>query len=274
MSDYRHDDLHDALHDLLAPLPPPPALDPAVLHRGARRRRAKLSAVGAGGALALVAVVAAVALGLDGGGPPRLPATATPTATSSTTPTPSGPSSTTPATTPATTPSTTPAKTSAQLTPVVLEPDGLGYVSGASSIRHEPFATTSSTTIAQVVSSLFGVAGARNALPDCGPSIEVLAYPTSSDVLSLYLDGERFVGWTVTRRVPAQPSSQHLTTAAGIGLGSTLADLRRAFPTVEVTTGTVGPEWSVAGGLAGGLDGTRPSSVVTRIGAGQTCVFR
>jgi hypothetical protein len=279
MNDHLHDDLHDALHDLLAPLPAPPALDSAVLRRGARRRQAKLAAVGAGGALTLVAVVGAVALGFDGGGPSRLPASATPIATSSaatssappstssappsSAPTSSAPSSTTTSTTP-------PSK----LAPVVLEADGLGYVSGASSIRHEKFGTTSSTTITQVVASLLGEAGARNALPDCSPSIEVLAFPTAAEVLSLYLDGERFVGWTVTRRVPAQPSSEHLATAAGIGIGSSLADLRSTFAAVEVTTGSVGPEWSVAGGLAGGLDGTRPSDVVTRIGAGRTCVSR
>ena len=54
----------------------------------------------------------------------------------------------------------------------------------------------------------------------------------------------------------------------------TAAELRDSgFADVAFSEGTLGPEWSVAG-LAGFLDGTADTSVVTGIHAGQACLFR
>ena len=63
-------------------------------------------------------------------------------------------------------------------------------------------------------------------------------------------------------------------TADGLPVGSTLDGLCQAHPDVVMTAGSLGPEWAVPHGLAGGLDGTTPSSTVNRIGAGQNCLAR
>lgn len=85
--------------------------------------------------------------------------------------------------------------------------------------------------------------------------------------LFLRLREGRFVGWTV--------GSPGLTTGDGIGVGATLADLRASFGTLQVTEGTLGPEFSTGqDGLAGFLAGTDDASVVTSLGAGDQCLAR
>ena len=94
---------------------------------------------------------------------------------------------------------------------------------------------------------------------DCG------AVFVQYDGLVVALRGERFVGWTV-------PETSGLTTADGIGTATTLAELRAARPDVQVRQG-LGTEWS-SGELAGFLAGTRDSSQVTGLYAGDVCLAR
>ena len=78
------------------------------------------------------------------------------------------------------------------------------------------------------------------------------------------------MGWT-----DQGARGRRLTTADGIGVGSTLAALRRSLGRVDVTAGSLGAEWTAAGGdLSGVLDGTSRTSRVTVISAGETCFFR
>lgn len=236
------DDLHDLLTGLVEPLPPVTALQDAVLARGARRRRAKLLGTSAS---AVAVVGAGVLLALPSPAPmPRVVLGTVPSAS----PSPSTPS-----------PTSSPA---AGRVVLVLEPDGLGYVAGPSSIRHLSFAGADAASAEDLAVRALGP-GTTTALPDCGPAVRVVDHGG----FSLYLQGTRFVGWSDRGRTG-------LRTADGVGLGTTLAELRTAFGSVTVTTGTVGPEWSTAGGLAGGLDGTAPTSKVVRVGAGSTCVAR
>jgi len=69
-----------------------------------------------------------------------------------------------------------------------------------------------------------------------------------------------------------------LATGEGIGLGSTVADLRAAYGTalrVNPEQGSLGASFEVGpygpGGLYGLLDGTADTSTVTEIAAGQPC---
>ena len=239
--------LSDAFDDLLSPLPPVPGLSPAAVARGRRRRQVKLLAAGSGGALALAA---AVALALPSDPPVR--------------------DSVAPIAGPSSSPPTAP-PTAAAAPVLVLEAGGLGYLRGPSSIGRITFAETSATEAQRVVSLAFGP-GMPSPLPDCGAEVVQVAYDGG---FVLTLDGDRWVGWSST----ARPGSRVLRTADGIGLLSTLADLRDAYPDLQVTTGTVGVEWTPSGEgapevLTGSLSGTQPSSTVTRIASGSTCVFR
>ena len=146
---------------------------------------------------------------------------------------------------------------------IVLEGDGLGFLTGASSIRHLPFGETDAGTIATAVERSLGP-GVPTPQPDCGPTVVAVRYGD----LTVTLEDGAFAGWS------EDGAPGGLTTADGLGVGSTLADLRASRTDVTVSEDTVGPEFGVADGLSGSLDGTSDASTVTRIAAGFTCIFR
>lgn len=228
-----NDSLHDALDDLLDPLRPLAPLAPGVAARGARRRRVKLSAVGGTAALAVAATVV-LALPSD---PEPLTDRVIPGASAA----PSGTASASAA------PVAKPV--------VVLEAEGLGFVTGEASIRHLTFTDTDAATIREAVTRSAGL-GKETPVPDCGPTVRFVEF----DGVTLVLEDERFVGWTAFR--PGR------TTAVGLGVGSTVAELRSAVADAVVTDGNLGPSWSSESGLSGFLTGTAPTSTVTHISAG------
>ncbi|MBC7374181.1 MAG: hypothetical protein H7323_09345 [Frankiales bacterium] len=122
-----------------------------------------------------------------------------------------------------------------------------------------------SSSAQQVRTALDGAlgAGTDQALPDCGPSVVLRGYPG----LQVVLQGDRFVGWST------RPGST-LQTVDGIGLGSTLAQLRAAAPSVTVTQATLGREFSVPGGYFGILAGSGETATVTTIATGIACAAR
>jgi hypothetical protein len=148
---------------------------------------------------------------------------------------------------------------------IVLQSDGLGFLTGTSSIRQVPFAGDTAAAVRRALAAALGPLTVTP-LPECGQGPRTSASRAGFSVL---LDGRRFVGWT-DQGTPGR----HLTTADGLGIGSTLRQLRRSLGTVTVTTGTLGPEWTSPGGLSGLLDGTRPGSRATLIDSGETCFFR
>ena len=146
---------------------------------------------------------------------------------------------------------------------IVLEGDGLGFLTGEASIRHLPFGETDAATIATAVERSLGP-GESTPQPDCGPTVVAVRYRD----LTVTLEDGAFAGWS------EDGAPGGLTTADGLGVGSTLADLRASRTDVTVSEDTVGPEFGVADGLSGSLDGTSDASTVTRIAAGFTCIFR
>ena len=143
---------------------------------------------------------------------------------------------------------------------VILRPDGLGFTDGGSSTAFVPFETDAATVRTAVDRAL--LPGGEMPTPDCGPGSSTVQHEN----LFLRLQDGEFVGWTT--------GTPGLTTGDGIGVGTTLAALRDALPGVRVTTATLGPEWSVDSGLAGFLNGTDHTSVVTSMGAGLRCLAR
>jgi hypothetical protein len=86
---------------------------------------------------------------------------------------------------------------------------------------------------------------------------------------STLFNGTRFVGWTDTGR-----TGHRLTTATGIGVGSTLTALREAYGPVTVAADTLGPEFTLSSGFGGLLDGSSGKSRITTLYSGETCFFR
>lgn len=163
---------------------------------------------------------------------------------------------------------------------VRLGADGLILVdpAGATTGRLD-FSTAGVGTVRDALGRALG-AGRDNPLPACpqGPRTSV-----QYDGFSVLLDGTRFVGWT--ERGSAE---RNLTTTGGLGLQSSLADVRAALPDAVVRNGPRGPEFTAGGsgptaspgvtpgamatpGLSGLLDGTTPMSRVTSMSGGETC---
>lgn len=80
-------------------------------------------------------------------------------------------------------------------------------------------------------------------------------------------DGD-FIGWG------ARPDTEsaNLTTMAGIGIGSTLAELEATY-TIEVFDSSIGTEF-FAGEMGGLLTADTPDAEITHLWAGTTCIFR
>ena len=72
--------------------------------------------------------------------------------------------------------------------------------------------------------------------------------------------------------VHATDKMRILTTASGIGLGSTRAALESAYA-ARVSRSTLGMEF-VAGGIAGLLASDHPAAPITHLWAGQVCLAR
>lgn len=147
---------------------------------------------------------------------------------------------------------------------LVLEPDGLGYTAGASSVRHLSFVAVPRAQIISAVTHLLG-AGKTSELPECGQG------PRSTwqaKGLSLLFDGTKWVGWT--DQGPAGRTSLN-----GVGVGVTRAFLDKSGTAFSYSESSLGTEFGTADGTYGGiLSGTLPTSKVTTVYAGETCFFR
>jgi hypothetical protein len=100
---------------------------------------------------------------------------------------------------------------------------------------------------------------------DCGAGpVQAASWP---DGLSLVFQNGRFVGWGLGARAIGR-----LATAAGVGPGSTRAELDAAY-SATVSQTSLGSEFS-AGGLHGVLDGTSAEARITDMWAGVSCIAR
>jgi len=149
-------------------------------------------------------------------------------------------------------------------TGAVLAVDGEGLrifllPSGAS--RPLPFGTAADETRRVVASVLGGSPPETHLNDDCR-----LAIATWDGGLTLSFSGDRFVGWFIGS------SDGRLTTASGVGVGSTRSELDDSYA-VDVFTSSLGTEFS-AGGMAGILLSPEPDARVTHLWAGENCIAR
>lgn len=80
----------------------------------------------------------------------------------------------------------------------------------------------------------------------------------------------QFVGWYAGAPSGAAPK---IATMAGVGIGSTRAELEGAYA-VKVVESTLGQEFSTTSGLYGILDGPGQEAVITSLWSGTSCNFR
>lgn len=119
----------------------------------------------------------------------------------------------------------------------------------------------------EVMASLEGVRGRadKGVNQDCGAG--PVQYATWRDGLSLVFQDSRFVGWSINSR-----AADLIATAAGVGPGTTRAELESAY-NATVSKTSLGYEFS-AGDLHGVLSGAAPEALVTDMWAGVSCIAR
>jgi hypothetical protein len=184
------------------------------------------------------------------------------TAAASTAASSTGTASTPAASTPGTSTPGTSASTGAALT---LETDGLLIAGGARPATHYPFGSNA-TAVRAALATVLGGPLSLTPSPECGQGPRTTADRNNVTIL---IDGTSFVGW-IDQGAPRR----HLTTRRGLGVGSTLTQVKVLLSGVTVSNETLGPEFFTTSGLGGLLTGTTNSSTVTNIYAGETCFFR
>ena len=131
-----------------------------------------------------------------------------------------------------------------------------------------PFDRTPRALAVQVVSAALGPPVRQGNRGDCGTD-HIVYYAEFRGQFSLSFVGGKFVGWTADAAGPK--------TARGIGVGATLAAVRRAYPDADVNpseeaSGGLGANFEREGGPNGWLEGTRPTSKVIGLYGGATCI--
>jgi hypothetical protein len=145
-----------------------------------------------------------------------------------------------------------------------LAPDGLSVVLESGSARHANFGMARDTVVPMISAALGEPTGESRNL-ECGQGpMELVQF---RDGLTMEFMGGKFVGWDLDGRAKTA-----LATAAGIGIGSTLKQVRDAM-TVTVENSTLGDEFR-AGDLGGLLTSLEPDATITHLWAGSTCQFR
>ncbi len=148
---------------------------------------------------------------------------------------------------------------------LALAPDGVSIVLDSGSTRHANFGMARDVVV-PMVSAALGKPTGTGTNSECGQGpMEMVDFKGGLDLE--FQDG-KFVGWDVDGR-----EKGGYTTMNGIGIGSTLKDLRAAFGEVTVENSSLGDEFS-AGDLGGLLTSLKPDATITHLWAGSTCQFR
>ncbi len=175
------------------------------------------------------------------------------------------------------TPASTPAKeeppeddtasTTATSFVLSLAGDGLLVVDPQSGkTRIIPFKTDLATA-EEAISAALGYSKSTTANSECGAG--TMKFVTWSTGFTINVIQDQFVGWTVR----PETESAKLTTVDGVGLGTTLTDLKANY-SAEVIESSLGTEFFVEDSLSGLLSTNEPNAVVTQLWAGTACNFR
>lgn len=143
---------------------------------------------------------------------------------------------------------------------VVLAPDGLAITGGAP--RRLAFGEPQARVLAEA-GAVLGAAQNGGLQEECpaGP-----LYQTTFSAVQLVFQDSAFVGWAAQKPSP-------LRTAEGIGPGSTMTQIRAAYPAAKVDQTSLGTEFA-AGDLYGVFADSTAGAPLEHLFAGINCIFR
>lgn len=146
---------------------------------------------------------------------------------------------------------------------IVLAPDGLELTGGSGGAERLAFGTSRARVLA-AVGAVLGEPREQGVQEECpaGP----LYHALYSAELQVVFQDSAFVGW-------ASRKGSAFRTAAGIGPGSTLGELKAAYPAATVGETSLGMEFA-AGDLYGIVADSTASGQVEMMFAGTNCIFR
>lgn len=134
------------------------------------------------------------------------------------------------------------------------------FLAQSGSARPIPFGTSKSDAMRMLDVVLTAVPREGGHSEDCG-----VDFATWENGLTVRFLRGTFAGWSVG-------AGSTLTTASGLGIGSTRADLEDTYA-AEIGRSTLGIEFT-AGGLAGILESEAPDARVRHLWAGVACLAR
>ncbi|MCW4460659.1 hypothetical protein OK349_02995 [Sphingomonas sp. BT-65] len=154
----------------------------------------------------------------------------------------------------------------AEAKPLVnLAPGALSFVDPNSGRARELAFGTERAMVERAVGAALGAPAERGSNGECGEG--AMDFARMPGGLLVWFQEGKFVGWFLDQRDGAT-----LTTASGIGIGSTRKALTGAYA-AEISESSLGEEFT-AGELSGLLSGTGAAAKVTAIWSGQVCNFR
>jgi hypothetical protein len=153
-------------------------------------------------------------------------------------------------------------ETAAAAPALTLAPDGLSVVGASGSARQVGFGMAQGVAV-PIVTAALGKPSNTGRNEECGQGpMDTVAF--TGGITLFFMEG-KFVGWDLDGK-------SAFATASGIGMGSTLKQLREAMH-ISVDESTLGHEFA-AGDLGGLLSDMTPAGKVTALWAGSTCQFR
>lgn len=146
---------------------------------------------------------------------------------------------------------------------IVLAPDGLTIGGGAGAPKRLAFGAAQAGVLADV-NAVLGQPKEQGVQEECPAG--ALFHAQYASGLHVVFQNDEFVGWTA-------PEGSRFRTAQGIGPGSTLGELKKAYPAATVQETSLGQEFA-AGDLYGVLTGPSDAATVEIMFAGTNCIFR
>jgi len=146
---------------------------------------------------------------------------------------------------------------------LAIEAEGLRLFDDNGAARAIPFGTPQATAIAAVAASVGGAAPEVTTNAECGAGPTQFA-EFSNGLQLLFQDGT-FQGWFL--------DEAGLTTADGMGVGSTRASIETSRTVEMQEDSTLGAEFT-SGDIGGFLTAGTAQGTVTSLYAGLTCFFR
>ncbi|MEO5938075.1 MAG: hypothetical protein ABIQ43_03595 [Sphingomonas sp.] len=123
----------------------------------------------------------------------------------------------------------------------------------------------------RIVSGGLGAPTKIGIYPECGQG-HAIGYAKFRGGIELSFVGGKFVGWTL-----GYGGDQNFRMNNGVGIGTTAATLQKLLPNVFIDPGNeegggIGPGFTSDNWPNGWLDGDKPTSKVTSMYAGETCI--